>query len=87
MLYSKLRKLFRLAICLSVLFAAFYFGLFQAGKAHALGLSGSGGGNPYQAGSPNATPEAHPTPEPTTILLFGAGAAGIAAYKKYRKKK
>jgi hypothetical protein len=87
MLYLKLRKLFCLALCLSILFAAFYLGLFQAGKVYAMGLSGSSGGNPFQAGSPNAIPEAHPTPEPTTILLFSVGAAGIAAYKKYNKKK
>lgn len=28
-----------------------------------------------------------PTPEPATWLLLGAGAAGLAAFKKFKKKK
>jgi len=34
-----------------------------------------------------APPPVHPTPEPATLLLFGAGAVSLAAFrKKFRKK-
>jgi hypothetical protein len=88
---SKSRFLFCLAICFAVLFTPFLLGISLDGKAHAMGLLGSSGGNNNSSGSgvnlaEPAPPVSH-APEPTTLLLFGAGAVGLAAVrKKFRKK-
>jgi len=99
MLYSKLKILFCLTVCLTILFAPFLLEISPDGKAYALGFLGGSGGNnhnssptgitisePAQEPGPGATPVS-PTPEPATLILFGAGALGLAAYrKKFRKK-
>ena len=90
---SKSRFLFCLAICFAVLFTPFLLGISLDGKAHAMGFLGSsgGGGNDNTSSTGvNLTEPAPPVshaPEPTTLLLFGAGAVGLGlARKKFRKK-
>jgi hypothetical protein len=91
MTLSKLRTLFCLAAVLTLLFAPLALGISHHGNAYAGMLFGGGGGS--GSSSPSGTtvstaePETYPNPEPATMLLFGAGAAGLVAYKKYRKKK
>jgi hypothetical protein len=49
---------------------------------------GSGGSGSSSGGfSSGSGPSVYPNPEPATMLLFGAGAAGLIAYKKYKNKK
>jgi hypothetical protein len=90
MLYSKSKILFLAAVGFALLFAPFALEISPDGKAYALGSSGGGSGG---SGGSNGTtisdtePPTSPTPEPATMLLFGAGAAGLVAYRKYRKKK
>jgi hypothetical protein len=97
MTLSKLKTLFCLAAVLTLLFAPFVLEISQHGNAYGGILFGGGGGSGSgSAGGgdgttisdtpDNTAPTAH-TPEPATMLLFGAGAAGLVAYKKYRKKK
>jgi hypothetical protein len=45
----------------------------------------SGPNNELDPGLTNSSPA--PVPEPATLLLFGAGAVGIAAFRKKFKKK
>jgi hypothetical protein len=53
-----------------------------------MGLGGGGGGSDSSpGGSISGSPSVYPNPEPATMLLFGAGAAGLVAYKKYKNKK
>ena len=100
MLYSKLKILFCLTVCLTILFAPFLLEISQDGKAYAMGWLGGSGGNDGSSGSravistpepkeePGASqPSVHPTPEPATWLLVGAGAAGVAVLRKKFKKK
>jgi hypothetical protein len=94
---SKSRFLFCLAICFAVLFTPFLLGISLDGKAHAMGLLGSSGGNGgndniSSTGSTGAiitepAPPVSHAPEPTTLLLFGAGAVGLAAVRKKFGKK
>jgi hypothetical protein len=93
MLYSKLKILFFAAVGFALLFAPMALEISPDGNAYAGILFGGGGGSGSGSSSPSGTiisdtepPTAH-TPEPTTMLLFGAGAAGLAAYRKYKKKK
>jgi hypothetical protein len=94
MTHSKLKILFCLAVCLTVLFAPFLLEIFPGGETYAMAnwfsqdRSNSGSDGQLKAASlGEQEPKAHPTPEPATILLFGAGAAGLAAFrKKFRKK-
>ena len=102
MLTSKLKMLFCLTACLTVLFAPLLLEISQDGKVYAFssssnnkksnveGLAASYGG--YTApdnedGSTNTTPIR--VPEPSTLVLIGAGAICIAAAvgkKKFKKK-
>ena len=89
--YSNLKKLIYVAIGLTLLFTPFLLDISPDGKAHAMGLLGSSGGNNNSSGTgANLSEPAPPVsnaPEPATLLLFGAGAVGLAAYrKKFRKK-
>ena len=90
---SKLRFLICLTVCFAVLLAPYIFGIFLDGKAHAMGfLGGSGdnnnsGGDGVSLSQPASAPPVHHAPEPTTLLLFGAGAVGLVAFRKKFKKK
>jgi len=95
--YSKLKVVFYLSISLMLLFAPFLLEISQDGKAYAFSSKSgnkssnavgeaSAPGYTIKTGEPN--PPVHPTPEPATLLLFGAGAVGLAAFrKKFTKKK
>ena len=86
MIYSKLKILIYVAIGLTLLFTPFLLDISPDGKAHAMGfLGGSGGGD--NASVTGSAPAVHHTPEPTTLLLFGGGAIGLAALRKKFKKK
>ena len=95
-MYSKLKVLFCLTVCLTILFAPFFLEISQDGKAYAFSSrsgnnpSNIGGGSPttmgYAIEKENPTP-VHATPEPATLLLVGAGAAGLLAFRKKFKKK
>ena len=88
MAFSKMKTLFCLAAVLTLLFAPLALEISHAG---ALFGSGSGGSDSSPGGisstvSGTDAPAAH-APEPATMLLFGAGAAGLVAYKRYKNKK
>ena len=88
-------KLICLTACFAILFAPLFLGISLDGKAHAMGIFGGGGGNKDNTPSPGVVsevPDSGPAPvshapEPATLILFGAGAVGLAAVrKKFRKK-
>ena len=98
MTYSKLKILFCLTVCLTVLFAPFFLEISQDGKTYAFSSrshnKGSNAGD--KASAPgyilvkeptNNNPAPSPVPEPATLLLVGAGAVGLAAFRKKFKKK
>jgi hypothetical protein len=87
MIRSNFKTLFYIAVGLTLLFVPLALEISPAGNAYALIFSGggNGGGNGSNISGAGASPA--PTPEPATLLLFGAGAAGLVAYKKYRNKK
>jgi len=94
-MYSKLKVLFYLTVSLMLLFAPFSLEIFPGGETYAMGSwfsqdrSNSGSAGQVKVATqrgPESSPPVHPTPEPATLLLFGAGAAGLAAFKKFRKK-
>lgn len=96
---SKLKIVSCLTVCLTVLFAPLLLEIFQDGKTYAFSSrsnnKGSKGTGEFSA--PGYTPvDQEPTdnntapapiPEPATWLLLGAGAAGVAAFRKKFKKK
>ena len=72
--------------CLSGLVCVLALGL--VGCSETAGTGGSGGsGSSSGSFSSGSGPSVYPNPEPATMLLFGAGAAGLVAYKKYKNKK
>ena len=89
---AKFKILFCVAAAITLLFAPFVLEISQDGNAYAGVLFGGGGGDGGSS-SPSGTtvsgtePGTAHTPEPATLLLFGAGAAGLVVYRKYRKKK
>ena len=102
MLYSKLRIIFCLTVCLTILFAPFLLEISQDGKTYAFSsrshnkssntkdkpMFGNTQVNDEPTTLVNDEPTAPaPVPEPATWLLIGAGAAGIAAFRKKFKKK
>ena len=87
MIRSNFKTLLYLAVGFTLLFVPLALEISPAGNAYALIFSGggNGGGNGTNISGTGASPA--PTPEPATLLLFGAGAAGLVAYKQYRNKK
>ena len=88
MTLSKVKVLFCVAAVLTLLFAPLALQIAQDGNAYAMGFGGGGGSDSSPGGSISGSgPSVYPNPEPATMLLFGAGAAGLVAYKKYKNKK
>jgi hypothetical protein len=89
MLYSKLKILFCLTVCFTILFAPFLLEIFQDGKTYAFSSRGNNksSNTPVPDGPTNDNPVTAPVPEPATWLLVGAGAAGVAVLRKKFKKK
>ena len=96
MVHSKFKVLFFLSIGLILVFAPFSMDIFPGGESYAMSKwfsqdrsnsDSSGSSRFVSSGQEPGTPPVHPTPEPATLLLFGAGALGLAAFrKKFRKK-
>ena len=99
---SKLQIVFCLTVCLSLLFSPFLLEIFSDGKAYAGGSSNGSKKKDshyrsarkagpeefgYTIGNPENSASPAPVPEPATLLLFGAGAAGLVVLRKKFKKK
>jgi hypothetical protein len=100
MTHSKLKMLFCLAVSLTVLFAPILLEIPQDGKTYAFtsrshnkdsnrGDKATFGFTPANddTNNDNPAPAPAPVPEPATMLLVGAGALGLAAFRKKFKKK
>ena len=96
MIHAKLKMLFYLTVSLTLLIAPFSLEIFPGGETYAMTQwfshdrsdNGSAGNvRVANSGGTQSTAPVHPTPEPATLLLFGAGAVSLAALrKKFRKK-
>ena len=95
MMCSNFKVLFLISMGLTLLFAPFSLEISPGGETYAMAnwfsqdrSNNDSSGNVHVTSSEQSpgTPPLHPTPEPATLLLFGAGAAGLAAFKKFRKK-
>ena len=90
MILSKFKTLFCIAVGFTLLFAPLALEISPDGNAYAGIFSGGGGGGNGGNGGTNISDSGAPTaatPEPATLLLFGAGAVGLVAYRKYKKNK
>ena len=90
MILSKFKTLFCIALGFTLLCAPLALEISPDGNAYAGIFSGGGGGGNGGSGGTTISDTEAPTantPEPATLLLFGAGVAGLVAYRKYRKNK
>ena len=94
MIGSFFRMLFLLTISLTLFIMPMGFIIDFGGEAHAFSSSGGGSDGKLSDGAIAKTYKHTPTdpppanaPEPTTMLLVGAGAIGLAVLKKKYKKK
>jgi hypothetical protein len=97
MSHSKLKIFFCLTACLLFLFAPFLLEIAPDGNSYAFssrsgnkGIRISDASNPGTFGyneDPADSTDTVKVPEPATWLLLGAGAAGLAAFKRKLKKK
>ena len=87
MILLNFKTLLYIAVGFTLLFVPLALEISPAGDAYALIFSGGGNGGGNGTNISGAGAATSPTPEPATMLLFGAGAAGLVAYKKYRNKK
>ena len=98
---SKIKIMIYLTMVVMLLFTPYLLDVSPGGKSYAMGFLGKKAGNsnfsgggyvksdpvPQPEKSDPSQPPINPVPEPATILLVGAGAAGLAAYKKKFRKK